>query len=821
MIPWYSIYKDVNMKKIAYYTTLFFILISAIKTVDAQNKQDIDSLQNLINNTSEDTTKVYLLLDLCREYLYNDAKKGMSIANEALVISKENNFQMGLILCYKNMGMFHGVLGEYSTSIEYFEKSLEVCKLKKDTTETTKILNNIGVVYLYQGNYEKAIKNFEYALEIFKETNNQEGIAICYTNIGHASLDLGNITKAYTCFMESLKVDLEISNKEGIAISYSNIGDMHEFWGNYSDAISYQLKSLKISKEINDQREIAECLTSIGNIYQKQNNHLKAIEYFEEALGKVEIIGNKKRTSELLNAIGISNIEQQKYSEAIDNLYNALAISNEIGDKSEIGESYKLIGILKRGTQKYEQSLENLHIALEVYLELKKEIDIASTYIEIGETYYRMQNFNDAIKYCIKGLEIAQEIGLKDYTLQVSGLLANIYAEKQDFKKAFYYHKIFKEVNDSIFTLESSNKIQSMESMFEIENKEKEIQIQKMQLSKQQVEIKQHRTLKYTLIGGIVAVLLIVLLVSINFVKERKAKTKIHEQKVSIEEANKELEITHAKITASINYASRIQSAVLPSHEKLNKILPNHFILFKPRDVVSGDFFWVKEINDFIIVAAADCTGHGVPGAFMSMLGISFLNEIVLKNKTTKASEILEELRKQVKQTLGQTGKSKEAKDGLDIALAVIDKKNKRLQFSGANSPLYVIRNKELPAVLDLKPTTSSKIDQNKVISEEQILIRIKADSQPIGVYLKERPFTNTEIQLLANDHLYLFSDGYVDQIGGERSAKFMTKRFKQLLMEVSMKAVEEQSNILNNTIELWKNGNDQVDDILIIGIKV
>ena len=249
-------------------------------------------------------------------------------------------------------------------------------------------------------------------------------------------------------------------------------------------------------------------------------------------------------------------------------------------------------------------------------------------------------------------------------------------------------------------------------------------------------------------------------------------------------------------ITDSIQYASRIQRALLPSEEYREEILPEHFILFRPRDIVSGDYYWMKQKNGKTIVVAADCTGHGVPGAFMSMLGVAFLNEIANREDINDANEILNSLRNHVIKALHQTGKEGESKDGMDIALCLIDDDRKKLQFAGAYNPLYLIRNNEL--------------------------IQVKADRMPIGFYFKEGiDFKNNEVELEKDDKLYIFSDGFADQFGGETGRKFMSKKFKQLLIDINQKPMSEQHDILNETIDNWRGDIEQIDDVLIIGLKI
>ena len=267
--------------------------------------------------------------------------------------------------------------------------------------------------------------------------------------------------------------------------------------------------------------------------------------------------------------------------------------------------------------------------------------------------------------------------------------------------------------------------------------------------------------------------------------------------------AEEEIARQKEKITDSIHYAKKIQTAVLPPDDFLQKLLQEYFIMFRPKDIVSGDFYWATQKGNKILIAAADCTGHGVPGGFMSMLGITFLNEISgrITDKEMNAGEILTELRNSVKLSLRQTGKEGEAKDGMDIALCIIDKTTREVQFAGANNPLLVVRN--------TKGETPQMID-------------IKGDDMPIGIYYDEKAqFTNHTLQLQKNDMCYIFSDGYPDQFGGKRGRKFMLNRFKKMLASVSDQPVEVQKSFIEEKFDQWKGVHRQIDDVLVIGIRI
>lgn len=278
-----------------------------------------------------------------------------------------------------------------------------------------------------------------------------------------------------------------------------------------------------------------------------------------------------------------------------------------------------------------------------------------------------------------------------------------------------------------------------------------------------------------------------------NLIEDLKEANQNLEQKVI--ERTRQIEQQNINITDSIHYACRIQCALLPPSEELDRLLPSYFILNKPKDIVSGDYYWVSGKDHKVIVVVADCTGHGVPGAFMSIMGINLLNEIVNKSETISANEVLNELREQLINSLRQVGEKDEAKDGMEMALCVVDFDSNKLQYSGAFRPMYLVRNKELNV--------------------------FKGDRMPIGIYYEEEiSFSNKEVQFKENDIIYLFSDGYVDQIGGPGRKTYRSKKFKQLLVDIHQMPMDEQKTVLEREYEAWRRDIEQIDDILVMGIK-
>jgi len=342
----------------------------------------------------------------------------------------------------------------------------------------------------------------------------------------------------------------------------------------------------------------------------------------------------------------------------------------------------------------------------------------------------------------------------------------------------------------------------------DIEVGEQRILDQKKKINQQLAKIEQQQLILY------LSIIFILLLVGLGYFIYRSYKIKkqaniaLEQKNILIEKQNVEIteQRDHARdqrdriaaqkkeIMDSIVYARRIQKAILPNIEMIQESLEHFFILFKPRDIVSGDFYWESRVDDEIIIIAADCTGHGVPGAFMSMLGVTFLNEIVNSKKITQPGKILDLLRDKVIHSLNQQYDNP-LRDGMDISVITYNFATKQVSFAGANNPLFLIHEGELT--------------------------EIKADKMPIALYDKMVSFSNKNVELQEGDCLYIFSDGFVDQFGGPKDKKFMKKRFKQILIDNYKLPMEEQKELLDKAYEEWKGEGEQVDDVLVIGLKV
>jgi len=323
---------------------------------------------------------------------------------------------------------------------------------------------------------------------------------------------------------------------------------------------------------------------------------------------------------------------------------------------------------------------------------------------------------------------------------------------------------------------------------------------------------------------AIVSFVIIILILIFIYIKYREASLRrdkfrlektVKERTIEVVKQKEIVEQKNKDITDSINYAKNIQEAVLPTKEEITKHFPESFLLYKPRDIVSGDFYWISYRNNKTYFAIADCTGHGVPGAFMSMLGIAFLDEIIGINDSISANNMLNQLRENVILSLRQTGKEGEAKDGMDISLIIFDNEKQEIEFAGANNPIYIVRGGQNLKEVENLTGFETRGHAPLLLGLEEL----KGDNMPIGVHIKQQPFNSQTVKINNGDSIYMFSDGYADQFGGPKGKKFKYKQLKELLLKINGLSMQEQKLILNNTILDWRGKNPQIDDIILSGI--
>ncbi|MBI4645973.1 MAG: tetratricopeptide repeat protein [Bacteroidia bacterium] len=583
-----------------------------------------------------------------------------------------------------------------------------------------------------------------------------------------------------------------------MAVCYGDIASVYEQQSDYKNAIENYLPALKLYEKINNIDGITFCLNQLGNTYYALGKYAKALEYLNQCLAIDEKQGNTEGIVMSLNNLA-NNYQKLGLLDTAYTLHNRLLnIRLELGDSLAIAQSLGNLGSVLSEQKKYDNALKYFSNALKLFTNLKKTDDIGISYNNIAEVYMKRRMFTQALENAMLGLQVAREANLKSVVKDIYKTLSKIFELQQDYGQAFRYQQLYNEIKDSLITEESTRLIAEMQTSFETEKKEKEIELLSKEKELQKSAINRRNIIIWSTIGGLILVIFFIVFLWNRFVIIRSQKSIIERQKIIVDKKSKELQTALSNITDSINYAKRIQQAVLPTGEYANNILSEHFIFFKPKDIVSGDFYWATRINEWLIVTVADCTGHGIPGAFMSMLGVSFLNEIVRKKEITNASEVLDHLRVSIIEALQQKGKEGEQQDGMDIAFCAINTITSILQFAGAKNSLCIIQK-----------------DRPNEVKE------LKAARMPVGIYIEMPPFPQSEISLTKGDIIYLSSDGYIDQFGGENRKKLTNKKYKEILLKISKEPMNIQKEMLIREFNNWIGENEQIDDVTVLGIRI
>jgi len=643
------------------------------------------------------------------------------------------------------------------TAILYAEKQLALAQQTKQYKYEANAFSFLGYVHYFEDNTSQSLEFFQKALKLYQVQGNKIRMSKCYAFIGLVYFKKSNYPQTLDYYFKSLKIEEELGNTRGIALGYNNIGLVYDKQSKYDKALEYYFKALKIYDSLGIKIGVANSLLNSGAIYDKQLKREKALNNYLQALKIYQEEESEQDISFCLTCLGIIYFDQMNYAVALEYYNKALEINERLSNKKEMSTCLLNIGTLYNTTGNYQLAAINFNKAKQ----LSTETD-----------------------------------DLDNLRLSYEGL-SRVYANTGNYKMAYENHLKFKELTDSIFNVENSRQLSDIKTNFEVDKKENEL---KAKAEAQQLVSNEEKKRQLFITYAVIAVLVIVLVFSF-FLYQRFRLT--NKQKQIIEEKNRETEAqkaiieSHQKETIdSINYARRIQYALLANKDLLEKHLPQHFVLYNPKDIVSGDFYWAAEHDNTFYLAVCDSTGHGVPGAFMSLLNIGFLNEAIKEQDISQPHEVLNFVRQRLIASIGIDGQQ----DGMDAILICIDlKPNKEkagiINYAAANNVPVLVRN-------------------NKVIE-------LGRDKMPVGKGEKTQSFSQFSFNLQEEDNLYLFTDGYVDQFGGPNGKKFKYRQLEDLLLKAAHLPSNQQKQLLSDEFENWKGDLEQVDDVCLIGIKL
>jgi serine phosphatase RsbU (regulator of sigma subunit)/TPR repeat protein len=710
---------------------VFLQIVIFVAQTSGQNAKR-DSLWTIFNNKLlADTTRLNALTAISKSYIYNNPDTAIVLAKKSLGLAKQKNSIKHEALSFQLIGISFVMKSNFDLAIPYFHRSLVLAKKINHQTLLCYGYTYLGIVYWNQSNFPKALENYLLSLKISEAIHDKKGISACNNNIGLIYMDKKEYTKALEYFQKALKLNIELKDKNEIGSAYCNIGNVYLLMLDYPKALYYMQLSLKLRKEVNNEKGIGLCYAGLGATYKAEHKYTDAVYFFEKCY-----------------------------------------------------EVYKKIGDMQ---------------------------GVAGCFVNLGELHNDIGNFKSAKNYSEQAIELGKEIGDVNIEKIAHGNLSFAYSKLGNFEYAYKHHLKFKELTDSVFNIDNSKNFSDIKTTFEVEKKEIEL---KNEYKVQQVinleEKKQQLLIIYS-----VGFLLFIVVVFLGLLYKRFKLTS--KQKIIIELKEQEtqkqndvisrqkhlVEEKHKEITDSINYAERIQRSFLASDELLDEHLKNYFVFFQPKDVVSGDFYWASfakasENNgrrNLFYLATADSTGHGVPGAIMSLLNITSI-ESAIKDGNTSPADILNATRKTIIDRLKKDGSAEGGKDGMDCSLICFNFVNSTLTYSSANNPVWIVR--------------------------ENNLIELAPDKMPVGKHDKDQTsFTQHEFHLQKGDTVYTLTDGLPDQFGGPNGKKYKYKQLKELLTSIATLPAEIQKEKLKESFVNWKGNLEQVDDVCVIGIRI
>ncbi len=669
-----------------------------------------------------------------------------------------------------------------------------------DLKVQNKLLSGLSWAYLYI-NTDSAILFSKKHFEVATSLKDKSAMMDAYNHMAIAYSMRGEYETSLKYNFEILKFDTQAKDSSEIAKTLNQIGINYQYMGDYPKALDYYYQALHIRENRKEERDIGDTYTCLGLVYYDQKDYKKGMEYLFKSLDCYKKIKDDESIAGCYQNLANIYADAKDLQTALTYYNKSYSLYKKFNNLQGISASLHNLGTINHDLKQLDSSLFYYHKAMPVYEQLGDQLGIASNNVSIGTTFLDMHKANDAISYCEAGLKLSKEIQSPESANIACFCLSEAWKQKGDFKKAYEYYTLYISERDSLVNETRTKDITRKEMQYKFDRKTVADSL-KFESEKgiRDIKLQQEKNQRFVLYGGLILVIVFAAFMFNRFKVTKKQKQVIELQKDLVEEKNKE-------ITDSINYAKRLQDAILPPEKMWKQQLPDSFIFYKPKDIVAGDFYWMETISqqslvdsqksEILLIAAADCTGHGVPGAMVSVVCSNALNRTVKEFGITDPGKILDKVKELVIETFEKS--ESEVKDGMDISLAAIEwnaqKTNCTIRWSGANNPLWYI--------------------------QENKLVEITANKQPIGVHIDATNFTTHTVKLNKGDQVYLFTDGYADQFGGPKGKKFKYKQLEELILSVHNSNANEQKQKLEEAFTKWKGGLEQLDDVCIIGVKI
>lgn len=825
------------MTNSVFHRVIFILAIAACGLLQAQNSK-VDSLILGVETAETDSLKIIALDKLGWEVMFRNPDTALIIGEQAFGLAKNIKDTNRIIDALNSIATAYAVQGNYTPSLTYFYQARDFAKLVNQPKDLSRIFNNIGLVYWNQGKLDSAIEVYNQSLRQFNKMDEQKGnMANTYNNLGLIHKNKGNYNLAIQNYRAALHIFDSLGTKSrGVANTINNLGIVYSEKGDLPSAMEHYLKALKMFESIGDESDgYANTLSNIGNIYKDQKDYTKALEYFTRSKAALESISNQSvALANTLNNLGSVYVLKENDSAATHYFHKALKMQESMGEKTNgLTTSLTNLGKIMESQKKYSEAKAYFEEAMNIQREIGDKKGIANSLFYLGTLNLTKSKHKAALQQCQSSYQLAVELGLLETKRNACDCLYSAYEELGNTQEAYKYYKLYIQSRDSLINKENTREITQKAMRYEFDKIQYQDSLQRAEKAKRRELEQREKDLKkeaeiqrqriYSVAGGVGFVLMLGLAFVLfkGYKNKQKAneiisaqKAEVEQQKEAVESQKEIIEEKNREIVDSINYAKRIQNTILPTEKQINSLLKESFVFFKPKDIVSGDFYWLDQEDENIFFSSVDCTGHGVPGALVSVVGHNGLNRVLKEFKITEPAKMLDKLNLLVEESFSKNSDSS-IKDGMDLSLCKLNTETLKLEFSGANNPLYVIRNEN--KVDEILAQKADRIMEGS----EGVLYELKADKQPIGKYDFRKPFNQEEIQLKKGDNIYLFTDGYADQFGGEKGKKLMYKPFKRLLLQLSKLPLSEQNMQLNLHFSQWKGRMEQVDDVCVMGVRV
>ncbi|HLP11514.1 MAG TPA: tetratricopeptide repeat protein [Flavobacteriales bacterium] len=641
------------------------------------------------------------------------------------------------------------------------------------------------------------------SLKQLYEQEKDDSLKVFYLNeLSYEYVEV-NPTMALFFAEKAVELSTKIKSDFGLMRSSGQLGNAYRKLSNYPRAIEGYIQCEKLAEKLGDTERIRAINHNIGLIYHLIGQYEKAEKSLLKGIDLDRKANDEPGLAISLNSLGATYLEEKKYEKAKKVLLESCDLFLKTGNRGQSCSAYRNLGIVEKRLNNFPSAVKHLEKAVEYYILEEKKEKAGECLRILASLHHELKKTDKAIFYYEQSLKLAPEITQNE--LEGNNILyfmSEAYMKKGDKEKAFqtlqrgykYYETFFTRL-DSIKALEREKAFADAATKYSTEKTEKENKIQKLTIENEKAANSRKQIIIYSFVVGAVLLIGLLFFAIRSNIMTKRASTKIRAQKEQIEVQRDEIAEKNAEITSSIEYAKSLQDAILPDPAYIQKHLPHHFILWLPRDIVSGDFYWFFEQDNKLFLAAADCTGHGVPGAFVSMTCHNILNQVVIDQHEADPGSILHKVHVAVSNVFRREGALSQANDGMDIALVCIDKNQNTISYAGAMNELIQVSGSDFTMY--------------------------KADRYAIGGRTPmDHHFKTHSISYKTGDWFYMFSDGYKDQFGGEHGKKYMHSNFVNLLQKISVQTAGDQRKALEAELTRWVKGFDRIDDVLVIGFR-